>query len=445
MLLTCVPELEITDDMLQDIKRDKNYEYIPFDIPIAAVAGFGLILELILLRYRTQMNTLSTRGSMLAMIRMLLSGPVPLILAFLSLLAGKSFVLIARQTCDDKEAQPSICDQMASCGVEIRDLLPSDSFVFKNFGTFAVSMGVGMLIAGALSIWGYAVSAPEEETDSEDRVELGDRARRRLEDRMKRWEFCVEIAEREGEEVECPICLMRMRSSPRLSTTDFLPRSIALFLPGVSAAPSAPSSPSSPLSSTALDVSPPSRPYRSHGGVPPPPPPPSSSVSEFFSSPLTARHTLEPSPLTGDPAYIQTETETERGRGREGEGGQQRENGSAATGSVVVPTEEEIRAAAIRVLEGERPSAQTDPSRFFLTPPIHRETPPPDALSSSMTNSIDETNLAMLPCTHVFHKPCIVQWAQRHDSCPVCRSGLDGGTDNRRTIQTHSLALAGTE
>ncbi|CAI9754441.1 unnamed protein product [Fraxinus pennsylvanica] len=33
-----------------------------------------------------------------------------------------------------------------------------------------------------------------------------------------------------------------------------------------------------------------------------------------------------------------------------------------------------------------------------------------------------------VPCGHVFHAVCITRWLSRHDSCPLCRFRVSGGS-----------------
>jgi len=45
----------------------------------------------------------------------------------------------------------------------------------------------------------------------------------------------------------------------------------------------------------------------------------------------------------------------------------------------------------------------------------------------SMVTIATEELLAQVPCGHIFHKECILEWANHNDSCPVCRKSLTYG------------------
>jgi len=36
----------------------------------------------------------------------------------------------------------------------------------------------------------------------------------------------------------------------------------------------------------------------------------------------------------------------------------------------------------------------------------------------------DDDKVLHLPCNHNFHKSCVTEWLLRHDSCPICRKGI---------------------
>lgn len=33
----------------------------------------------------------------------------------------------------------------------------------------------------------------------------------------------------------------------------------------------------------------------------------------------------------------------------------------------------------------------------------------------------DDTVLHMLPCNHILHRPCLIEWYQKSATCPLCR------------------------
>ncbi|RWR79360.1 E3 ubiquitin-protein ligase RNF130-like protein [Cinnamomum micranthum f. kanehirae] len=37
---------------------------------------------------------------------------------------------------------------------------------------------------------------------------------------------------------------------------------------------------------------------------------------------------------------------------------------------------------------------------------------------------VEDTQVKQMPCLHVFHGPCVVEWLKLSNSCPICRSSL---------------------
>lgn len=43
--------------------------------------------------------------------------------------------------------------------------------------------------------------------------------------------------------------------------------------------------------------------------------------------------------------------------------------------------------------------------------------------------TLDE-NVRQLPCTHIYHEPCIRPWLELHGTCPICRQNLTNDEQN---------------
>ncbi|KAK0413448.1 hypothetical protein QR680_006813 [Steinernema hermaphroditum] len=67
--------------------------------------------------------------------------------------------------------------------------------------------------------------------------------------------------------------------------------------------------------------------------------------------------------------------------------------------------------------------ADTDIERLPMTKVTAEQT---DKLCTTCRDNLHEgEEVGRLDCGHLFHRPCIVPWLQRHSTCPVCRDRID--------------------
>jgi len=58
----------------------------------------------------------------------------------------------------------------------------------------------------------------------------------------------------------------------------------------------------------------------------------------------------------------------------------------------------------------------------LLTPAAARQRVSTGKECSICYDVIYQDNMTTLPCAHVFHQPCIQQWLNQKQTCPVCRN-----------------------
>eukprot|EP01041_Mallomonas_annulata_P004057 gene4057-8065_t len=523
-----IANFDLNQDKISAIAIIEKRDLIPFDIVITSLACFGLILEISLVINKAYMNDPTFLGSFLGLIRMLMSGPIPLALAFLSLLSGKGFTTINKETCLNNPAVQNgadICTFLDSYGVEIRSILNGRGVPYKNFGSFAVSLGVGLLIGGAMSIWGYALAMPREDfTDDEEGGGGGGGGsiaridnHSRLELMTKDWILShvnLEGDGKNGNNIECPICLRNMLMKPTTpKKSSVVKRRSSSILPSSSLLTGSNTNGNSNgievetvLSSSSLDLTVPSLQRiqykdeetkaggRTISSISTPTDtenPTSSSPStsyRFFGSLSTNASTVELPSLSISQALSQSlsasmsghghghnqglreqDTDNNNNNNNNGEfslhqspsssgrhGGGLLSQGGGGGGSCSSSTH-----GMVSLLASLIPSTSTGrtaaaaaaayiPSTSIPIPEIpaldnDNGSSSPRLLrqpQSPVDSVPSDYILAQLPCGHIFHKHCVLEWARRHDTCPVCRADLTGPGPHRDRDRDSSTTTA---
>lgn len=212
---SCLLKYEYTKEHLLSMWSPSSHEYVPYGLAIICLSCIAFSFEFISYLYGPEVS--GVRGGFLGIIKILSAGPLPLITVFLILLSAKEFVFIFQENC--KSNSNPHCSTIENCGVNIRLVLLTTDYFVLNFGSFAVSMAVTLLIGSALSIWGHAVIERD--------YILANRENNigaRMEALMKAWKV-VEVPPADGD--ECPICLRSM-SPPTIGATSSSMQAVTL-------------------------------------------------------------------------------------------------------------------------------------------------------------------------------------------------------------------------
>jgi len=69
-----------------------------------------------------------------------------------------------------------------------------------------------------------------------------------------------------------------------------------------------------------------------------------------------------------------------------------------------------------------------------------------DVTCSVCTNTVDDVSTALsLPCGHIFHARCCLQWLERDTTCPNCRAELRAGADHASEPSDEPVVAVGIE
>lgn len=191
---SCLFKYSYDKNAILSMWSPSTHDYIPYALAIICLSCISFCFEFISYVYGPEV--VGTLGGLLGIMKILSSGPLPLITVFLMLLSAKEFIFIFPENC--KVTNPN-CSNLDSCGVDIRSVLLTNDFFLLNFGSFAVAMAVALLIGSALSIWGHALI--EREYILATRMNS---AGIRLQALLKVWKV-VDVVPPDAD--ECPICL----------------------------------------------------------------------------------------------------------------------------------------------------------------------------------------------------------------------------------------------
>lgn len=387
---SCIISLESPD--LSTVISPSTHNYVPPVIAAIIICGIFIAISIIFAQEDIFDNTSTGLRRQLRLNyekfrKFYIWNPLPLMLSITLILTSLQLQVIFSESCVNTPDYPRYCTKLNACGAEIRSIFVSNNLGFNGLSAFSLTSAILLLLVSLVASVDYAWKYHEK------RVLMNDSSQAmRMARLMERWRTAaIKFGPSETSQ-ECPICLRNMLIKCS-GTVMFLNHDSDVLCDQ-----DMKYSESCATRDSALDTGQggPSRSRGSQGS------PPDEYIYVIAESP-SSKNKFCPNKSPPNPSIDRLSTDIE-------------------LCSDTTPAAPD-RKSSSRTLGGplcRRNSSTSSPALPYVIPlsePIEKQ------------NSVYASDyvLAQVPCSHIFHKDCIVEWGRRNNHCPTCRADLFTG------------------